>query len=340
MSDINNVVHFPGSIRLLLNKGLNMMKAGDFEQGLKHFNETLMHDIRDEQARYGRLVCLLELGYLEESKITSEEMLHDGIGDYEDVLFFYVSALVQLGEWDAVVEAIETERQSSRLPAKYAEHFFQFLATARTMKRNVFLPEAEEEQEEEVREETLEGLLDPSTEAQWQTFQQLKNRSWRQVKTAFETALVHENTSPMIKTLLLLAMKDWEVGASCKISKNEREKTVVPVELNSFSDYEGALKTSIFKQLEDELAQDNPMLYETAQSIMEWIFMEHYPFPVPEATANVWAAAIHVESLRYMGVQEEQEKVSILYDANHAEVEKLVNHVVANPSSWHSFPID
>ncbi|QQK77139.1 hypothetical protein HUG15_17185 [Salicibibacter cibarius] len=343
MDDKNNVVLFPGSIRLLLNEGLNALKAGDFEQGLKHFNQTLMFDERDEQACYGRLVCLLELGYLEDSKTIAADMLHEGIGGYEDVLYFYVSALVQLGEWDAVVDTIETERQSSRLPAKYAEHFFQFLATARTMKKEAFLPEAEEEDEDYsavLRDETLAGLFDPSPEVQWRTFQQLKKRSWRQVKAAFETALRHENTSPMIKTLLLLVMKDWEVGASIKVSKYKREKNVIPVQLNSFSEYEAELKTSIFEQWEDGLAQDNPMLYETAQSILEWIFMEYYPFPLPEATVNVWAAAIHVESLRYMGIQDEVEKVEMLYDADHTEVEKLVNNVVSSHASFHSSPID
>lgn len=338
MSDKNNVVHFPGSIRLLLNEGLNALKAGDFEQGLKHFNETLMHDIRDEQARYGRLVCLLELGYLQDSKTTAEEMLHEDIGEFGDVLFFYVSALVQLSEWDTVVEAIETARQSSRLPTKYAEHFFQFLATARTMKREPFTREAEDEKEEHdpadvFRDEVIAGLFDPSTEVQWQTFQQLKKRSWRQVKAAFETALLHENTSPMIKTLLLLVMKDWEVGASCKVRKREREKTIIPVQLNSFSEYEAELKTSTLEQLDEGLAQDNPMLHETAQSILEWIFMEHYPFPLPDATANVWAAAIHLESLRYMGDEDEQEAVSMLYDANHSEVGELLSQVSSDSSS-------
>ncbi|QQK80960.1 hypothetical protein HUG20_14365 [Salicibibacter cibi] len=347
MDNKNNLVLFPGSIRLLLNEGLNALEAGDFEQGLKHFNQTLMYDEKDEQACYGRLVCLLELGYLEDSKTTAEDMMREGIGKYEDVLFFYVSALVQLGEWDAVVETIETERQSSRLPAKYAEHFFQFLATARTMKKEVFLPEAEEEMEDKkkdhsaaLRDEMLAGLFDPSTEVQWRTFQQLKKRSWRQVKVAFETALRHENTSPMIKTMLLLVMKDWEVGVSIKVSKYKREKNVIPIQLNSFSEYEAELKASIFVQWEDGLEQDNPMLYETAQSILDWIFMEHYPFSLPEATANVWAAAIHVESLRYMGVQDEHEKVSMLYDANHSEVEKLVNHVKSPPASFHSSLID
>ncbi|AXF55809.1 hypothetical protein [Salicibibacter kimchii] len=343
MSDKNNVVHFPGSVRLLLNEGLNALKAGDFNQGLKYFNETLMHDEKDEQARYGRLVSLLELGYLEDSKTTAEKMLQEGIGEYEDVLFFYVSALVQLGEWDAVVDTIETERHYGRLPAKYAEHFFQFLATARTMKKEAFLPRIEEEKNDAsavLGDETFAGLFDPSTEVQWRTFQQLKKRNWSQVKAAFETALRHENTSSMIKTLLLLVMKDWEVGAACKVRKYEHEKTVTPVELHSFSEYATELKTSIFEQLEDGLAQNNPMLYETAQSILEWMLMEQYPFALPEATANVWAAAIHVESLRYMGVHEEQEEVSILYDAKHSEVGKLLNQVASDSSSFNSSPID
>ncbi|SDI58731.1 tetratricopeptide repeat protein [Natribacillus halophilus] len=325
MRDNDNVVLFPGTIKRLLSDGLSSLEAGDFQRGLQHFNHILDYDDAHEQAHYGRLVCLLELGYLEEGKQTAKDMLHAGMGEYYEVLFFYVSALVQLGEWDAVVHTIE-RLQKQGLPAKYAEQFYQFLATAQTMRKSPLSLEASEEEEADFSDEPDKdaGIFALSSEEQWRSFQQLKQLSWPRVKSTFQAALVHDHTTGMLKTLILLLLKDWGVGTPLPVRKQGREKTIIPTQLDSFTDYESERKQPIFSLLEETLAQENPMLYETAQSILEWLLMEQYPFPLPEAAAHDWAAAIHVESTRYMGNDEDQKWIIPYYGADASEVERLL----------------
>ncbi|MBB6448325.1 hypothetical protein HNR44_000274 [Geomicrobium halophilum] len=326
MGDNDNIVMFPGTIRRLLSHGLTSLETGHFQQGLEQFNQVLQHDDKHEEARYGRLVCLLELGALKEGKEAAEKMLHEGVGEYYDVLFFYVSALVQLGEWEKVVTTVEMVQSEGKLPARYAEQFFQFLATARTMREgSTTIVEGSHEEDElvDVKEAVFEELMDPSPEKQWSAFQQLKQLSWPQVRTTFQLALVNHHTMGMLKTMILLTMKDWEIGTTNKIWKYDKEINVVPVHLDSFAEYEEGYKQSILHSLEPVLGQDNPMLYQTAQSLLEWIFLEYYPLELPEAKATDWAALLHIKSLHYIGGDEDPEKVRRQYEASAEEIEKL-----------------
>ncbi len=170
----DNVILFPGLVAKLVEKGMASLKEKKYYDALTYFKQSTDLEPKHPQARYGLVITNIELRQLEEAKKHCESMLNEGIGDYYDVLQVYVSLLVQLGDYQEVVDLLEVVIAEEKLPPKMAESFFHLLEFSRQMTGN----ENDEDIEGNLlevapsRKELIQALEKGDPDQQWGAIQQ------------------------------------------------------------------------------------------------------------------------------------------------------------------------
>ncbi|UTR11291.1 tetratricopeptide repeat protein [Evansella sp. LMS18] len=327
----DNVILFPGLVAKLVEKGMSSLKEKKYYDALRYFQQSAELEPSHPQARYGLVITNIELNRLNEAKSHCESMLREGIGNYYEVLQVYVSLLVQLGDYQEVETILESVISEERLPADMAESFYQLLEFARQMTS----PEIADF-EDEIDEESIEGLSTTKewidllekgeTDQQWGAIQKLSQLNTKEVQNAYRTFLKERDKNPVIKSYLLQTLKELDVKGTFEVHKfgNTYEVKIEDLE-DVFHEKFG---TQVINELEKELGQESPSLFEMVQQVWWHFLFALYPkSPVPLDT-RVWAAALHVLGLSLMDNEKNRVKqISQRYRAQTEEVNNAVIHM-------------
>ncbi|RSL32242.1 tetratricopeptide repeat protein [Salibacterium salarium] len=312
--EFSNIVPFPGSANKLSKEGLEELKNGDKEKAVFLFSDALAHDNDHEEAAYGLLLAYAETGRLRQGSEWAEKMMEKATGSYFEVLQVYVSLLAQLGEYEKVVLTLEAVQAEERFPARMAEQLFELLELSRNM--------ANAEVEKNPNDENAESSPDidwknelkrhHESENKLAVLSEMRQQHPEEVTPVIEEMLSDEECKPLLKTLLLFLLKDWNIEKNVWIEKIDRKGEFLPTSLSAIEESMTYIKVS--QLLENSLAHEDPVLFKNALHLLKEILLFYYPFP-PSVQMEPLAAVIHAEALNQSGME-----VDVLFLCSHYEI--------------------
>lgn len=328
----DNVILFPGLVARLVEKGMSALKEKKLYDALTYFRQSTDLEPKHPQARYGLVITNIELNRLDEAKKYCESMLKEGIGEYFDVLQVYVSLLIQLGDYQEVVELLETVMAEEKLPAKMAESFYHLLEFSRNMTEGFeeFVDEADmhEGDSSEIvpsTDELIKVLEKGNPDQQWGAIQQLSHYDSNEVQSAYRAFLKAKGNSPVLKSYLLQILKEMNYQGVYEVHKFNESFQVKIQELEDV--FHEKFGTEVVRRLEKELAQNNPSLFEMVQQVWWHYLFAIYPRSPQPLDTNIWACALHQTGNSLMEEEAPIEDILPLYEGEKEQVESAVQHM-------------
>ncbi|UAL46379.1 tetratricopeptide repeat protein [Sutcliffiella horikoshii] len=327
MKKEKKIVEFPNLKQRLLEKAMQTMKEKKFSEALELFEQARENEYAYAEVELGMVVCYMELGQLTEARNRCKKMLREDIGDYFHVLQIYITILIQLKEYDEVKTTIEAILEEDKLPAQYAQNFYQLLEFARKM-----LPSDEnaEQFEPEYGQATddideLNMLHDGPIQKQYELIQSLKHRNIRPLIPDIQKYLEDERKHPVLKTFLLHILKEQGWDKETEVIKMGQRITIVPTELNSGE--EDPFLNKVISILEDTVESDNPSLFEGLKEMLVRIHTVQFPLPFTPDKPEVWAAGLHSAGVGLFGLEASDEEIAAEYNVSALEVKSVTREI-------------
>ncbi|QKS71888.1 tetratricopeptide repeat protein [Paenalkalicoccus suaedae] len=322
----DNVILFPGLVSKLVDRGMSALKEKKYFDALTYFQQSTDLEPEHPQARYGLVITNIELNRLQEARLHCESMLNEGIGEYYDIVKVYVSLLIQIGDYQQVVDILEGLLEEDKLPSSMAESFFHILSFARQMTENDE-PIVEEDRAvfSTPKEDLLTMLEDGSVDQQWGAIQQLSNYELQDVIEAYRVFLKGKQNNPVLKSYVLQMLKELDADERVDVHKFGQDYQVDIATLeNVFHEDFGK---AVLDRLEEVLNQKNPSLLEVIQQVWWHYLFALYPKkPVP-ADIDSWACSLHITGFTMLGFEEEEESIIGEYDTDKERVAYVVSQL-------------
>ena len=302
------VVSFPGAAGKLVKQGLEQLKAGEKEQAVDVFRQALMHESRNPDASYGLLLAYAEAGYLQEAAGWAEELLKDNTSDFLEILHVYVPVLAQLGRYDQVIETLDEVQNTKEVPGHLREQFQELYALADGMTHMQVETKEYNTMPEERSSLPVEWemVLQMGTEDQkLHVLNVLRKEGPEKWMPAIRELLARQETSPLMKSFLLLLLKDWQIEDAVWVQKLGRKGEFAPSTLPALEESSSYTESSFL--LDRSLGDKDPVLLQHAKELLQQLLLYYYPFP-PSVQIEVLAAVLHFETFRqFEPVPDEQD---------------------------------
>ncbi|WP_404444199.1 tetratricopeptide repeat protein [Sutcliffiella horikoshii] len=323
MKKPKKIVEFPNLKQRLLEKAMQTMKEKKFSEALELFEQARENEYAYAEVELGMVVCYMELGQLTEARNRCKKMLREDIGDYFHVLQIYITVLIQLKEYAEVKTTIEAILEEDKLPAQYAQNFYQLLEFARKM-----LPSEENELTEpdyNDQEDDLFLLHEGNVQKQYELIQSLKHRNIRPLIPDIQKYLEDEMKHPVLKTFLLHILIEQGWDKETEVTKMGQRITIVPTNLvNGEAD---PFLNKIISILEDKVETDNPSLFEGLKEMLVRIHTVQFPLPLTPEKPEVWAAGLHSAGLELFGLDAKDDELAEEYNVSKMEVKSAIREI-------------
>jgi tetratricopeptide (TPR) repeat protein len=327
----SKIVYFPNLTSKLVNKGMSALKQKKFKEALDYFQQLIEMEPDHPQGNVGVVLSLVELGRLQEAKVKCDEILKKDIGEYYDVLQIYISILIQLADYDEVVDILEAVMQEQTVPPQMAENFYQLLYFSRKM--------AEDETNENVTYETMpqsisqtdieeisNKLHSDDPRQQWKVVQSIEDPSHPSIRDELKKFLTYKNANPSLKTIVLQMLKEEDTSETVQIHKFGKHMAVKTSELQDIP--EGQFYRLVKKIIVHELEQSNPTLMEMAIQIWDHYLFMLYPFQPEPLNEQLWAVAVLDVAHRMNGIDFDPEALSDTFSIDTQAIEQVVEKIL------------
>ncbi|WP_349408060.1 hypothetical protein [Pseudalkalibacillus sp. SCS-8] len=325
------IVYFPNLTGKLVNKGMSALKQKKFKESLDYFEQLLGMDPEHPQGNVGVVLSLVELGRLKEAKEKCDEVLKKDIGDYYDVLQIYISILIQLGDYEEVVEILEAVIQEQSLPPQMAENFYQLLYFSRKMAEEdseegvVFSQRAKSISDKEL-EHLSNQLQSEDSKQQWQAVQSIESPDEPTIRKELIKYLTYPEANPSLKTIVLQMLKESVTNDTILVHKFGRSMEVKPNELHDIPD--GQFYRLVKKIIVHQLEQDNPTLLDMAVQIWDHYLFMIYPFQPEPLNEQLWAVAVLEVAHRLNGIEFDGDELQVAFSLEEKAIENVVEKIM------------
>ncbi|WP_088103737.1 tetratricopeptide repeat protein [Halalkalibacter urbisdiaboli] len=309
-----NVVLYPGLVKRLIEKGMDALKNKEAENAYQYFISAQEHEPNNSQVRFGVVLSLVELGRLKEAVELTRALLNEGIGDYYDNLQVHISLLVQLGYYQEVVDILDAVLAENRIPAQFAESFYQMLHFSRQMVDDNELLENIEVEHEPIHEDAIKLLQSSSMHLQWKGIEDLKNSNHPDAIRAMITYIENNKHDPLLRSIALQGLHKKEITSPVIIEKFGQKKEVIPKQLEEI--YEITFGQEINRVLSANLEHENPILYDLANQLCWTHLTILYPFLPQPSDPNLWAAVFQLIASERLGYEDHEEEIADLYQCS------------------------
>ncbi len=267
------IVPHPYLKERLLTEGMEALKGKRYKEAYTYFVQLEQLQLHDDDIQMALVVCLFEMGQVEEAKERCEQLLARGIGDWA----VYVSMLVHLQQYDEVVAVIHKLQQKGI----DCTPFLPLLQFSEKMIRS------HDDRQTKQYESIFQG--DEWTK-QLRILQQLDLRLVSHLVPIFVRYLRDETKHPIVKTTMLHILKKEQVTEPVTVKKFGQTMTVVPAELDERKQKQWT--EQVLDIVEQTWAKQNPTMYEWCEQIWIRYMFVMYPF-LPTGSAQQWANALY-----------------------------------------------
>ena len=267
------VVPHPYVKERLLTEGMNALKEKRYKEAYTYLTQLKELQLHDDDVEMALVVCLFEMGHVEEAKERCEQLLERGRGDWT----VYISMLVHLQQYDEVVAVIHKLQRKGM----DCTPFLPLLQFSEKMIRS----------QHEQRSKQYESIFESD---QWtkqlRTLHQLDVRTVPHLVSIFARYLHDEMKHPIVKTTMLHILRKEQVMEPMTVKKFGQTMTVVPAELDEQQQKHWI--EQVLDIIEQTWATQNPTMYEWCEQIWLRYMFVTYPF-LPEGSAQQWANALY-----------------------------------------------
>lgn len=317
--ETGKVIPFPGLANRLIDKGMDALVNKEFREAAELLTKALELKDEDYNAQFGLVVALVELGRYRDAKEHCLNILRIGIGDYFKTMEMYVMILLQLNEYEEMEATVHALLDEGHVPIEKEEQFEKMLEFSRRMS-----VEHGQFQVDEVETDFELQLFSKTNEEQLILMTKLKDENARKYLDEIKDYLQSPDGHPVIKTMLLLVLKEQEVQETCDIEKFLKHTSVIPSELEDM--HEREFFTTIVSLLEDVLENENPTLFELAKHLIERHQFAIYPME-PNDSFESWSAAYHLLAEQYQGLDSNEEDIISLYNGDNEKVNEILGYI-------------
>jgi tetratricopeptide (TPR) repeat protein len=312
------LVAFPNLKRRVIEKATFLMEERRYLEALPLFRQAVEMDKENPELLIGLVMCLFELGELEEAKEHCQEMLREGIGDYYHILQVYLMVMIQAGDYEEGYTTLSAIIQEQRLPAEHAEHFYKLLEffKARTSADDAA------GQSEEMRWEAFRAA---SIAEQMEIINSLKGANVKRYVSLYRNILKEEAIHPIIKTLTAKWLMTEGMSGTEEVIKFNRKRRVDVSYLHSVAGH--PFVEEVEKALEYHIGQLNPTLLKLTQELWHRHLFVLFPFMPDPLNASVWASAIHYAAMEMQGLDSSLEYMMNLYEVEEAQMMNAIETV-------------
>ncbi|WP_416827561.1 hypothetical protein [Ectobacillus polymachus] len=276
------LVLFPNLADRLRDKGFDALHAKQFEEALPFLNQLLMYDLHDEHSEFAAVVCLIELHEWKEAKVRCKDLLDASDELKTDVEDLFITILVQLHDFNAVVKEVERLLEEDTISEERQKKLSALYAFAQKM-----LQEETQLPDEPEYKKVFEGK---DVVKQIRALEQLRERGTIQAFSFLRSFLQQEDQHPYIKSMIIHMMMEFEVDEEVVVVKYGRSVTVKPKEL--LSERESPFSIEVLRQVENRMGQDNPTMLQAVEEYWHQMLAILFPLiPTPEDEC-LWAAAL------------------------------------------------
>jgi len=318
---IDNIVFFPGLEKRLTDKGLENLEKKKFTEAIYLLEQAREHDPENDEILIGLVLAYFEASSFKKAKSLAKEMLHQGIGDYLQMVDLYLTVLIQLHEYQEIVTTVEALLDEKEIPPERYDHFLTILQFSRRMAENRQLDISESEPEE-TNVPKLNLLAIDNLNEQMLIVSNLAEKNIRPYLPEIADYLEAEAGHPFLKTILLTLLKEQEIDRELSIKKFGMERKVIPTQLPEIRE-EPRMK-EVKTLLETRLESENPGLFENTSGMVERNFFMSYPFEFEPDNTLAWAAAFHHLAQDYLGMNSRIDQLSSEYEVSVKEIEEAI----------------
>lgn len=321
-----NIIHFPDVEQRLFEKGMELMEKKRFREAVVFLEEAHQLNPDLDEAKYVLMLAYYELAEWRKARELAEKMMGSGIGDYYQIVDFYLAILVELQDYEQLQLTVEALLDERDVPLEKLEHFRQMLDFSNRMLEQNFsrIEETDFDEEEEEVQVSEVTIMSPDEDPNEliRKAAQLAYQNIYPLMAQLDEILRAREVHPIVKTFVLNALKEHGVAVRVLIRKFNREIEVIPVELPDIRELVDEIE--IKQLLTNQLEHDNPVLLGSLCELLGRHSLCLYPFErEPKATARAYAAAYHLLGLQYFGQASKEEELYHLYQTNQLEVEKV-----------------
>ncbi len=316
------VIQFPKLKERLLDKGMDAIRNKNYKHALDLLSQAKEIDSVNDEIEFGIVMCLFEMGRLEEAKQSCKRMLLEDVGDYFHVLQFYLTILIQLGEYTEVKTTLEAVFQEDQVPPQHAENLYQLLEFSRRYTSSNIEEIPEDNYEPENKFEQIHRILLEQSDKneQIKLLHTLKDSNISKYLDIIQQYLIDPTKDVVIKTMIMQLLFDHSIDKEITVVKLGEEGTVIPSKLTDIIDNEHAQQ--VLKDLEELLANDNPSLFEVCKEIWFRYLYVTYPFLPKAYSSKTWSAALYLYGSELHGME-----IDIVGFMNGDDIE-YVNHAL------------
>lgn len=263
-NDDDKIIPFPRLKQTLTEKGTFALQNEQYKEALETFNQLLSTDPKHAQSNLGKAICLVELGDMQEAATICEMMLNEAIGDYFEVLQVYVSILIQLEQYQEVVDLLEAVVAEEKLPASLAEFFYQLLTFCRKMvdsKKDTRIILSSEEVQQ-----FNDFLHSEKLEKQMLAVEKLTRNLNNEALQVLKTYLKIDKNDPILKSIIIRNLAEEKIDDLIEVHKFSERMFMNPTEVED--PFEHPVTIRVTETLSEVIENENPTLYEL--SIQLW----------------------------------------------------------------------
>lgn len=318
--DPDNIILFPGLKHRLYEKGIARMEAHDFQEAADLLRKAKELDPNNAEISTAYLVALYESSDYKEAKLIADELLHEGTGDYYEIIDIYLMILIQLSEHDQVVHTIETLFEEKEVPFDKVEHFRTLLGLSKKVLGN--------EQEQQPERISIDSHFFNELDLQEQTFH-LGSLADKNIHPYLDTLILmleNKQSHPFLQTIVLNVLRENKINQEVMVRKLHNEGHFIPADLPEVG--EVPIFQTIKRTLEEQLEQHNPVLFAQLQEMVDRHAFVLYPFTYMTNNPNLWALAYRGLGFDMYGEDWNKEKLAASHNVDAGELQHALAFLI------------
>lgn len=320
-----NIILFPNLQDRLAEKGLDALKRQNYTEALTFLEQAneLKYKINLE---IGIILCLFELGELEEAKEKCEEILEKGINHDFQLLHIYITILTTQGKYYEVQSFLEDILKKNQLPRDQTENLNKILELSKKMVKSELIQQNQEYPPQDYEDLNRHLNVSQNIKEQWQAIQHLRNLNLFKVLPLLEIFLKDAKKHPMLKSILLELLKDYGINSEVTVEKFGLTKEFNPALLQNIIDY--PFTNNVLSLIDEVIGDKNPTLFEVIKEIWLRHLFVKYPFLPLQEHPSIWAAALHKIGCEMHGIETNENEFEQLYHVTINELEECYRNLL------------
>ncbi|PTY80187.1 hypothetical protein B5V89_02560 [Heyndrickxia sporothermodurans] len=311
------IVLFPGLKDRLLEMGIAHLDNHQFTEAVDFLGQANEIDPENPEIGTAYLIALYESGNYEKAKEVCHYLLHQGIGNYFEIIDVYLMILIQLSNHEEIIHTISTLLDENEVPLEKIEHYKKLLQFSQNRSESNNL---QFNQQANIPENPF--FLSDNIKENIYKVAQLSNQNIHPYIDELTQYVRKKSAHPFLKTMILNVLKEHGVEKEIQVEKFNNEGTFIPVQLPQI--FETPFYIVLLEKLKVGLENNNPTLYQQMKDIVDRHFFLLYPFELVPEDPILWCLTYRCFGQELYGETLDLEKIAEENQVNAASLVKAI----------------